>query len=92
MKAWDDNFVTDTGTAHDGRVTTVALTLSFLCLLSTVLPYLSDCADRDIKYILVPLKCDSNRSKVMKNVDVIFDLFWQGKLRLGVSSLPFSIY
>lgn len=42
MKAWDDNFVTDTGTAHDGRVTTVALSLSFLCLLSTVLPSLSN--------------------------------------------------
>lgn len=28
MKAWDDNFVTDTGTAHDGRVTTVALFFS----------------------------------------------------------------
>lgn len=29
MKAWDDNFVTDTGTAHDERVTTVTLSLSF---------------------------------------------------------------
>lgn len=47
MKAWDDNFVTDTGTAHDGRVTTMALSLSFLCLLSTALPYLSAFADRE---------------------------------------------
>lgn len=45
MKAWDDNFVTDTGTAHDGRVRTMALSLSFLCLLSTVLLFLSVFAD-----------------------------------------------
>lgn len=54
MKAWDDNFVTDTGTTHDGRVTLSSL--SFLCLLSTVLPCLSVSADYDVKYILVPPK------------------------------------
>lgn len=39
MKAWDDNSVTETGTAHDGRFTTMVPSLSFLGLLSTVPPY-----------------------------------------------------
>ena len=75
MKAWDDNFVTDTGTAHDGRVITTALSLSFLCLLSTVLPYLTVFADTNMWSIfLVPPKCDSNRSNfVEKYADVTFD-------------------
>lgn len=29
MKVWDDNFVADTGTARDGRVTTMTLLLFF---------------------------------------------------------------
>lgn len=72
MKAWDDNFVTDTGTAHDG--TTMALSLSFLCLLSTVLPHLSVFADCDIKYNLVPPKCDLNRSKNHEMMLILFSI------------------
>lgn len=45
MKVWDDKFGTDTGTAHGGRVTIMTLSLSFLCLLSVVLPNLSIFAD-----------------------------------------------
>lgn len=46
MRACDDNFVTDTGTESDERVTTTALSLSFLCFLLITLPYLSVFADR----------------------------------------------
>lgn len=61
MKAWDDNFVIDTGTAHDGRVTTMALSLSFLCLLSTVLS--------STLFVLVAYP---NRSNFMKNMLMLF--------------------
>lgn len=54
MKAWNDNSVTDTGTAHDGRVTITAPSLSFLCLLLTVLPYLSIFADSKQVFLVAP--------------------------------------
>lgn len=48
----------------------------FFCLLSTVLPYLSVFADIGTKYISPTPKCDSNRSNFMKNVLMLFLIFF----------------
>lgn len=75
MKAWDDNSVTETGTAHDGRFTTMALFLSFLCLLSTVLWYFFCFCWESYKV------CFAATQKVLKIV--FFDLLsWRKMLTL----------